>query len=79
MTSIGIPKITTEGLGIPSGIPDNVDCVGRLWTLIDHKALVLQDFRQKKRRPWTSLDVKLVEPGGFEPPSASTPLSVLHA
>ena len=22
---------------------------------------------------------KLVEPGGFEPPSASTPLSVLHA
>ena len=79
MTSIGIPKITTEGLGIPSGIPDNVDCVGRLWTLIDPKALILLDFRHKKRRPWTSLDVNLVEPGGFEPPSASTPLSVLHA
>ena len=79
MTSIGIPKITTEGLGIPSGIPDNVDCVGRLWTLIDHKALILLDFRHKKRRPWTSLDDEVVEPGGFEPPSASTPLSVLHA
>jgi len=23
--------------------------------------------------------LRLVEPGGFEPPSASTPLSVLHA
>jgi hypothetical protein len=44
MTSIGIPKITTEGLGIP-GV---VDCVGRLWTPIDPKALVLLDFRQKK-------------------------------
>ena len=79
MTSIGIPKITTEGLGIPSGIPGVVDCVGRLWTPIDPKALVLLDFRHKKRRPWTSLDVEVVEPGGFEPPSASTPLSVLHA
>lgn len=37
------------------------------------------DFRHKKRRPWTSLDDEVVEPGGFEPPSASTPLSVLHA
>lgn len=79
MTSIGIPKITTEGLGIPSGIPDAVDCAGRPWTLIDPKALIFLDFRHKKRRPWTSLDVNLVEPGGFEPPSASTPLSVLHA
>lgn len=79
MTSIGIPKITTEVLGIPSGIPDSVDCVGRSWTLIDPKPLYLQGFRHKKRRPGTSLDVKLVEPGGFEPPSASTPLSVLHA
>jgi len=79
MTSIGIPKITTEVLGIPSGIPDNADCVGRLWTLIDPKPLYLLDLRHKKRRPWTSLDVYLVEPGGFEPPSASTPLSVLHA
>ena len=43
------------------------------------KAPYLLDFRHKKRRPWTSLDVYLVEPGGFEPPSASTPLSVLHA
>jgi hypothetical protein len=68
MTSIGIPKITTEGLGIPSGIPGDVDCVGSLWTLIDPKALILLDLRHKKRRPWTSLDVKVVEPGGFEPP-----------
>lgn len=79
MTSFGIPKITTEGLGIPCGIPGDVDSVGRPWTPIDAKVLYLLDFRHKKRRPWTSLDVKLVEPGGFEPPSASTPLSVLHA
>ena len=39
----------------------------------------LLGFRHKKRRPRTSLDGYLVEPGGFEPPSASTPLSVLHA
>ena len=31
------------------------------------KALYLLDFRHKKRRPWTSLDVCLVEPGAFEP------------
>lgn len=43
------------------------------------KLLFLLDFRHKKRRPWTSLDDEVVEPGGFEPPSASTPLSVLHA
>jgi hypothetical protein len=48
MTSIGIPKITTEGLGIPSGIPDVVDCAGHSWTLIDPKALILLDFRHKK-------------------------------
>lgn len=42
-------------------------------------ALELADFGHKKRRPWTSLIDHLVEPGGFEPPSASTPLSVLHA
>jgi hypothetical protein len=56
-----------------------VDSIGRLWTLMALKALYLLDFRHKKRRPWTSLDVEVVEPGGFEPPSASTPLSVLHA
>ena len=43
------------------------------------KAPYLLDLRHKKRRPWTSLDDEMVEPGGFEPPSASTPLSVLHA
>lgn len=67
MTSIGIPKITTEGLGIPSGIPDVVDCAGRPWTPVDPKALILLGFRHKKRRPWTSLDVKLVEPGDLNP------------
>ena len=56
-----------------------VDCIGRLWTLTVLKVPYLLDFRHKKRRPWTSLDVEVVEPGGFEPPSASTPLSVLHA
>ena len=56
-----------------------VDCIGRLWTLMALKAPCSLDFRHKKRRPWTSLDVEVVEPGGFEPPSASTPLSVLHA
>jgi hypothetical protein len=62
-TSFGIPKITTEGLGIPSGIPRDVDCAGRLWTLLDPKALILLDLRHKKRRPWTSLDDEVVEPG----------------
>ena len=32
-----------------------------------------------RRLSETGLDSYLVEPGGFEPPSASTPLSVLHA
>ena len=40
------------------------------------KTLCLLDFRHKKRRPRTSFFVEVVEPGGFEPPSASTPLSV---
>ena len=56
-----------------------MDVYGRRWILMALKALCLLDFRHKKRRPWTSLDDEVVEPGGFEPPSASTPLSVLHA
>ena len=28
------------------------------------KPLISLDFRHKKRRPWTSLDVEVVEPGG---------------
>ncbi|GEM_PF-4522259 len=32
------------------------------------KAPYLLGFRHKKGRPWTPLDVYLVEPGGFEPP-----------
>ena len=56
-----------------------MDPAGRSRTLVALKAPFLLAFRHKKRRPWTSLDVEVVEPGGFEPPSASTPLSVLHA
>jgi len=33
----------------------------------------------KKALEMNGLQEKLVEPGGFEPPSASSPLSVLHA
>ena len=76
---VGIPKISTVGLGMPFGMPLSVAALGRPWTLMALKAPYLLDFRHKKRRPWTSLDVEVVEPGGFEPPSASTPLSVLHA
>ena len=60
-------------------MPLSVAALGRPWTLMALKAPYLLGFRHKKRRPWTSLDVEVVEPGGFEPPSASTPLSVLHA
>lgn len=34
----------------------------------------LLDFRHKKRRPWTSLDVVMVEPGGFESKDTNTQL-----
>ena len=30
------------------------------------KAPYLLGFRHKKRRPWTSLDVEMVEPGGVK-------------
>ena len=30
------------------------------------KPLISLDFRHKKRRPWTSLDDEVVEPGAFE-------------
>ena len=33
------------------------------------EAAKLLNFRHKKRRPWTSLDDEVVEPGGFEPGS----------
>ena len=39
------------------------------WTLSDlndAESPYLLDFRHKKGRPWTPLDVYLVEPGGFE-------------
>ena len=66
-------------LGIPFGIPEVLAAGGRLWTLMERKLLICICIMHKKRRPGTSLDVYLVEPGGFEPPSASPPLSVLHA
>ena len=30
------------------------------------KPVISLDFRHKKRRPWTSLDDEVVEPGAFE-------------
>ena len=61
------------------GIPMWLELKNPLRSPVAIKPLILLDFRHKKRRPWTSLDDEVVEPGGFEPPSASTPLSVLHA
>ncbi len=61
------------------GMPGVVACAGRYEMLVVLKPPFLLGFRHKKRRPWTSLDGIMVEPGGFEPPSASSPLSVLHA
>lgn len=31
------------------------------------KPVISLDFRHKKRRPWTSLDVEVVEPGDLNP------------
>lgn len=39
----------------------------------------MPDFRHKKRRPETSLDVEVVEARGVEPLSASPPPAALHA
>lgn len=64
---------------MPFGMPMAMACAGRYGMVMALKAPYLLDFSHKKRRPWTSLDVVMVEPGGFEPPSASSPLSVLHA
>ena len=36
---------------------------------VDPKALILLDFRHKKRRPWTSLDVEVVGRGNLNWPS----------
>jgi len=65
-SGFGIPKITSGWLGIPLGIPDFVDPAGRYWIVKTLKAPYLLGFRHKKGRPWTPLDVYLVEPGGFE-------------
>ncbi|CAE6898359.1 conserved protein of unknown function [Pseudomonas marincola] len=72
-------KKIREGLGIPRGMHESEDAAGRYRIVKTLEAQFLLDFRHKKGRPWTPLDVYLVEPGGFEPPSASSPLSVLHA
>lgn len=44
-----------------------MDPAGRYRIVMTLEAPYLLGFRHKKRRPWTSLDVVLVEPGGFEP------------
>ena len=49
-----------------------------VWVMV-WKGTSYNDQMHKKRRPKASFFVHLVEPGGFEPPSASPPLSVLHA
>ena len=40
--------------------------IGRYWTLLGCKLLILLYTRHKKRRPETSLDAYLVEPGGTD-------------
>lgn len=67
MERFGIPKISSRWLGIPPGIPEFMDSAGRYRIVMMLKAPDLLDFRHKKRRPRTSLDGCLVEPGGFEP------------
>lgn len=62
----GYSKMAVSGLGIPFGMPIGVVAAGWSWTLVALKAPYLLDFRHKKGRPWTPLDVYLVEPGGFE-------------
>ena len=44
-------------------MPEGVAAAGRSWTLVELKAPYLLGFRHKKRRPWTSLDDQVVEPG----------------
>jgi len=51
---VGIPKISTVGLGMPFGMPQSVAALGRPWTLMALKAQYLLDFRHKKK---TSVDV----------------------
>lgn len=47
--------------------------------LMDAKLLIFRYCRHKKRRPWTSLDVELVELAGVEPASENLSSLVLHA
>ena len=61
-------------LGIPFGIPGFADPVGRYRIVTTLKAPYSLGFRHKKRRPWTSLDVVMVEPGGFESKDTNTQL-----
>lgn len=64
---------------MPSGIPEQLELKNAQKTAIALEIPWFLNPTHKKRRPKTSSHVELVEPGGFEPPSASTPLSVLHA
>ena len=74
MEGFGIPKISTCELGIPFGIPKDIDPARCLRTLVALKVPYLLVFRHKKGRPRTSLDVYLVEPGGFESKDTNTQL-----
>ena len=61
-----IPKIAPIWLGIHAGIHEVVASHGRQWTAMYRKLLIFGWFRHKKGRPWTPLDVYLVEPGGAD-------------
>jgi hypothetical protein len=59
----GYSKMAVSGLGIPFGMPIGVVAAGWSWILAALKAPYLLDFRHKKGRPWTPLDVYLVGRG----------------
>lgn len=60
------------------GLPELMDGVGSLRTPMDLNPR-FHRISGTKKDALGRLLLDLVEPGGFEPPSASTPLSVLHA
>lgn len=59
----GYSKMGASGIGIPFGMPIGVVAAGWSWTLVALKVRYLLDFRHKKGRPWTPLDVYLVGRG----------------
>jgi hypothetical protein len=59
----GYSKMGASGIGIQFGMPIGVVAAGWSWTLVALKVRYLLDFRHKKVRPWTPLDVYLVGRG----------------